>query len=148
MRKKQGIFYLIFSLSFVIYAASPFLYTREYRKTLAGGSAEWRLFVDLLLASRPDNEPSTGLKPQGFHNIRKNKIGDDDSYPVHILLKKKRATLSLDDSDIFEKTGKNICAAASFHALPEVSYAIKENDGARSGNDFQHTHSGLSPPSA
>lgn len=73
----------------------------------------------------------------------------DQPCVVPILLKKKRATLSSDKLNIPEKQGKNTGMVADMPVPSETPYRIAaQNCKPKFHEDFDQSHSGLSPPSA
>ncbi|MBI5327613.1 MAG: hypothetical protein HZB80_04910 [Deltaproteobacteria bacterium] len=136
LKKKYRIFSVIFSICFSIYAASPLLYTHEDGKTdkqTGANSSNLKLFlVDILLSNL------THHKSQAKH-----------SGAVHVLLKKKRATLSSDKLNMPEKQEKNLAKVADSPVPSEILYRIApQNNKPKLNEYFYLSHSGLSPPLA
>lgn len=139
MKKLRFIFCLLFSTYFLVYVISPLSYT--YKPWQADEQKEVsindiKLFVvDLILST-----------------FAKHKDSDKTVPPANILLKKKRATLSLSKlQQISEKIfKKNICAASQ---CPVLSYKLPatalQKDIPIAFKSYSYTsYSGLSPPFA
>ncbi len=133
MKKKFLLFYLLFPVYFFVYATTPILSTGEYGKLggQAEGTIELKLFtVDLLLS-----------------NITHHKHQEGKSN-IQVLLKRKRATVSSSESDFFKKPNDNIGVVAYVDPPSQaISYASLDQDiQIKLLQDYQQTHSGLSPP--
>ncbi len=138
-KKKYLIFYILFPVYFLIYAASPLIYTamadagtREYENAdNRTESARLELFVvDLLLSNLTHHDHKS------------------DSRAFHMLFKKNRAALSSDNLNTIEKPEINTGISRDPVTPPEIRHATVTRDPKESSKVFQKLHSGPSPPSA
>ncbi len=134
-KKRNHIFWLLFSLYFFIFTISPLSCVYEHshidRQDIAVKGL--RLFiVDKILSmiSRDDSQRD-----------------DYDSSTVRILLKKKRATLS--SVKISKAQAKEVGIISHPTVIPKRQCAATavQNRGPQSSGYFYSLHSGLSPPS-
>lgn len=137
MKKKCHVFYIMFAIFFSIYAVSPLLYTYECRGITGQTYTalnNLRLFVvDIFLLNLTHHT----------------KNSDNKARSIHVLLKKKRATVSSGKVDIAKEPIENLAMVADFHILPQTSYrTAAPNDEFIFHKDFYHLHAGLSPPIA
>ncbi len=137
MKNKDRIFCLIFSLYFSLYAISPLScsYSRQVDEHGDVAVTGIRLFVVELLLS----------------NFIQHKDEDKTGHSTNLLLKKKRAALSLNKLHIFGKILKDIYAAPQSSELSgKLPVAAVQTDvpGMSMNYYYYLSYSGLSPPSA
>lgn len=139
MKKKEHIFSILFSVYFFIFTASPLVYTYGHKEIITQTDVSMknlRIFaIDLLL-------------PVFMQDVNQD---NKSSSPVHILLKKKRATLSSEKTSDLKNIIKNpIIVYWNFIFAYEISHVtiVVQTDGPKPQRNYYLSYSGISPPLA